>query len=576
MSPRWIESGRPEWPVYLVAEAPGHDEVIAGRPLVGQSGQELDRMLVETGFDPARLFRTNVCHERPPSYRGKTGQQVHNDISQFFLGSAAAERQGLSLLHGRFPAQPVRDGLDRLLDQLNHYRPQLVIALGGTSLWAAAGCEGITKWRGSVLDTRSGGKAVCTFHPADVLRQWTHRPIVLQDLRRALRESAYPEIRKPPWQFVVAPTLSDVRDWLIPRMEAGVPLVCDTEGWGVVDCIGFADSSLSSICIPIIHETGDEQNYWCIEDELAVVDLCIQALRRCPITFHNGLWDCQVIAREWGVMPQFSDDTQVMQHVAFPGLLGGKIDPVTGRVDKKGSSLSLSFIASMYCDYYRFWKDDGRHFDASVGDELDYWRYNCEDCVRTFECRESLLQTLEQSGLTEQYRFEMSLFAPVFKMMFRGVRLDRLKVREMRAAVNVALRQEQRWLNDALGFELNAQSSSQVQALLYNDFNLLAIKDRKTGNPTANDQALETIARRQPLLAPLVKKIQNIRTLITFGARGDAGNQERGLLATAEAAGDRLLTCFNVGYVETLRFSSNQTAFGEGGNLQNLPRSNED
>lgn len=568
--PKWIESGDPSWPVWLVAEAPGADEIAAGRPLVGQSGQELDRMLLEAGFPRTdRLFRTNICHERPPSYM-KNGKAVHNDISQFF----GKRNSGLPINRGRYPTQSITEGLARLRSLVNRYHPVLIILLGGTSLWGLCGREGITKWRGSVIEADEAylrTKTICTFHPADVLRQWTHRQIVVQDLRRALRESTHREIRRPSWNFNVAPSLATMRKWLEPSIRAGTPLTSDTEGWGVVDCIGFARSSTDAICIPFAHEVGDVTHYWSAGEEVEAYALCVEALTKCPITFHNALWDCQVLARRWGIMPNLAHDTMVMQHVAFPGLLGGKIDPISGKVSKEGSSLSLSFIASMYCAYYCYWKDDGRNFDPTIGDERTYWAYNCEDCIRTFECSEVLRDVIRTSKLTEQYHFLMSLFPNVFHMMFDGIALCPETVRENRVRVNSMLAAENAWLNDALGFDLNPRSAPQMQALFYDDFGCQVIKDRRSGNRTLNDTALETIARRTPLLLPLVRKIQNIRTLGAIGAR-DNDQSERGLLAACELASNRLRCAINPAFVETLRFSTNQTAFGEGTNLQNLQR----
>lgn len=570
---RWIESGTPSAPVWLIGEAPGADEVEQGRPLVGASGRELDAMLREAGWPSStNFFRTNICHSRPPSYQNKHGKWIHNDIEQFFLSPKAASKQNVSCLSGRFPLPPICQGLERLEQLIRLHQPQLIIALGGTPLWALAGYEGITKWRGSVLSTSLGSKLLSTFHPADVLYQWTHRPIVVQDLRRALRESDYPDIRKPSWHFTVAPTLSDVRDWLTPLIAARAPLVCDTEGWGVVDCIGFADSTNSAICIPFIRQGESVDSsatlapYWEVGTAEQVLDLCVQALTQCPITFHNATWDCQVIGRRWGVIPRLTDDTMLMQHVLLPGMLGGKIDPVTGRVDKKGSSLSLSFIASMYCDYYRYWKDDGRVRDEDYDDET-YWRYNCEDCVRTFECRDSLESSLRSSHLWEQYQFEMSLFGPVLAMMFRGLRLDQRRVAALRSSIDSSRRSEQQWLDTALGYSLNVNSNPQIHALFYDDLACQRVLHRSTKQPTVDDPALELIARRQPLLLPLVRKIQNIRSLNV---------NDNNFLSAAEQSGARLRTCLNIPGAETFRFSSNETAFGEGCNLQNLTRTVED
>ena len=321
--------------------------------------------------------------------------------------------------------------------------------------------------------------------------------------------------------------------------------------------------------------------YWQSEDdEVEAFGLCHQALTKCPITFHNATWDMQVIGRRWGFLPNLQDDTMVAQHCAFPGLLGGKIDPTTGRVDKRGSSLSLSFCSSMYCDYHAYWKDDGR----VRGDEYDddtFWRYNCEDCVRTFEVREALDGVLRASHLTAQYRFLMSLFGPVLKMMFRGIRVDKARAASLRQQIADMRRQQQEWLDTVLGYTLNVHSTNkggQIQSLFYEDLQCQPVRSRKTGELSTDDEALDTIARRVPTLLPLVRAVQNIRSLDTNEAnfiRPVLG----GWKSTKEyvrPSGPRLLTCLNIPGVETFRFSSNETAFGEGLNMQNFTRPAED
>jgi uracil-DNA glycosylase len=574
-----ITDGSPSASVWIVGEAPGADEVERGRPFVGASGMELDAMLREAGLDRRECFLTNVCHERPPSYQ-RNGKWVHNDIDQWFLGKTRAKTEGICAVASRYPAGPITGGIEELRSALAIHRPILCIALGNTPLWALTGHTGITKWRGSVFDTREardtgpaavGGKVICTFHPADVLRQWTHRPIVVQDFRRALRESAYSKVRKPTWHFTIPTSTAEVFDWF--RTFSRDELVCDTEGWGRVDCIGFAASSQHAICIPFAHETGvgdtlENLHYWSVEDECVLTLFLREILTTRSVVFHNALWDCQVIARRWGFLPRLGGDTQAMQHVCFPGLLGGRIDPVTGEVAKTGSSLSLSFLASMYCDYYRYWKDDGRHFDPSVGDERDYWYYNCEDCVRTYDCHDKLSDIIDASALREQYEHVMRRFGPIFAMMFRGIRYNRARARSLREDVDGAARAARMWLNTTVGHDFNPESTPQMRALFYEDLALPLILKKDTKAPTLDDAALETIARKNPLLRPLVAQIQNYRTLDTV--KGDLDPD-----MCSELDG-RLRFALNNAFVETMRFSCNETAFGEGGNVQNIKRPDED
>lgn len=576
----FIHEGSPRAHVWIVGEAPGEDEVRSRRPFMGASGSELNRMLSEAGLSRSDCFLTNVCHEQPPPFV-RAGKTVHNYIEQWFATKTAAAKEGLACVADRYPRPPVLAGLCALHHWLDTNHPHIIIALGNTALWALHGVTGISKWRGSVIATR-WGKVLPTFHPADVLRSWTHRPVVVQDLRRARQESDFPHVREHEWHFTVPRHLADIRQWFGDcAADATRPLISDTEGWGRVDCIGFAADRHSALCIPFTHPGADEDaspHYWPFDDELAITEYVCNILRERPVVFHNALWDCQVIARRWGLVPRLHGDTQAMQHVCFPGLLGGRIDPVTGAVDKKGSSLSLSFCASMYADNYCYWKDDGRTFDPAIHDEAQLWRYNCMDCVYTYEVFDVLSGLLDTYNLHEQYAVTMQLFAPVLRAMFRGIRYDRAEaVRQRRWFGQVdrstgirtgALGEVAEWLDEAVGCDFNPESSTQMRALFYDDLQLPRIKHRKTGAPTLDDAALDTIGRRTPLLRPLVRQIQHYRTLDTLRAAVDP--------QAASPSDGRLRFALNIAFVETMRFSCNESAFGEGGNLQNIKRPDND
>src|SRR5437016_10845490 len=53
-------------PAVVIGEAPGAEEDQAGKPFVGASGREQDRMLADAGWNPADLWFTNVYKVRPP------------------------------------------------------------------------------------------------------------------------------------------------------------------------------------------------------------------------------------------------------------------------------------------------------------------------------------------------------------------------------------------------------------------------------------------------------------------------------------------------------------------------------
>lgn len=570
MPKQWIEEGDPRSPLWLIGEAPGFYEEQRGRPFAGPSGDILNSTLREAGISRSDCFLTNICHQRPPSYTDRNGRRVDNDIEQFFLSKTAAKAAGISERMGRHPALPITDGLERLRKLADAQPPRVAVLLGNTPLWGLTGNTGITKWRGSIIDCGDPPiRTVCAFHPADCLpnRSPHHRPLLVHDLTRARRELECPS-PPPHWQHCIAPALDAVRDWLSDH--SGMPLTADIETrHSQIACIGLASSSTEAVCIPFMQAINGEHgySYWSPEDELAVIEMLHSIATRSPLTFHNGLFDCQYFARQWGLAPLYHDDTMVMQHVLYPGLLGGKIDPVSGRVDKRGSSLSLAFISSIYCRHYRFWKDDGRLFDLLEGDEEDLWRYNCEDCCRTFECSVALRARLEHAKLTDQYRFEMSCIPLTLRMMWRGLAVKRPNMEQQHASVLQQMRECREWLDTVTGCDFNPESTPQMRALFYVDLAVPIRRDKKTRQPSLKDHDLDRIKHSHPLLAPLITTIQDYRTLDTIKDDLDTHRLSRD---------DRLRTALNPDYVETFRYSSNETAFGEGGNLQNIPRSPEE
>ena len=169
--------------VLIVGEAPGEEEEKLGQPFVGPSGKLLDELLALSGFVRAQCHITNVFTERPPG----------NDIKQWTVTKTDLRKAGFSEA-GRLPQllkrylHPDREPeLLRLRTELHEIKPDLTICLGGTALWALTGDGRITQGRGVLWDTDYGGRAIATYHPAAILRQWDLRPLAWADLRKGRR-----------------------------------------------------------------------------------------------------------------------------------------------------------------------------------------------------------------------------------------------------------------------------------------------------------------------------------------------------------------------------------------------------
>jgi DNA polymerase I-like protein with 3'-5' exonuclease and polymerase domains len=220
----------------------------------------------------------------------------------------------------------------------------------------------------------------------------------------------------------------------------------------------------------------------------------------------------------------------------------------------------------MYCTYHLFWKDEGKEWKLLKGDphsEDRSWIYNCKDAVITYEIDEVEQANVKTLGLERPHAFQQALFYPVLTTMNQGVRIDTTKRAEFHTSLSAQIAAKETWLCDLLGYPLNPRSPKQMQDLFYKQLGQRAVIKRKTGNATCDEEALLALAKREPLLTPLVETINSHRSLGV-------------LLSTfIEAPLDtdgRMRCYYNITGTTEYRFNSGENAFGSGTNLQNVPQ----
>ncbi len=563
----------------IVAEAPGEHEERAGLPFQGASGQELNRMLQEVGIMRSEAYVTNVLKIRPPN----------NQLSAFIASTKKeAMEKRFTLLKDKFVTKEVVDGYNELQVEIDMVQPNLIIAMGNLALWALTGNWGILKWRGSLLtfqhpekkgtagaDWGNGCKVIPTIHPASILREWSMRPVVLNDLRRAARHlTSRTYDNRPAWTFRVRPSFFEVcsvLDELLRRADSfsdplWLDLDIETRGRGdvFIDCIGLSWTRTEAICIPFLAR-GNKEGYFPEEEEAYIIYLLYRVLTHpaVAIRWQNGLFDAQIIHFNWHFIPNGGQDTMIAQHSVFCSL-----------------PKSLAFLASMYAEHYEFWKDEGK---VGEGNEERRWTYNCKDLIYTREVGEVLTTVVKEMGLAEVDATQQALFWPVLKAMLRGVRILPGARSKMAEEVQEELSKREAFLYTILGHHINPRSPKQMQTLFYDDLKQPIVYKRvmKDGRPkmvpTVDDEALTKIGNKEPLLRPLCNAIADIRTLTkfhddfilmptdsdgrmrcSFNIAGDAGDKDADKTAVKSAP-------------YTYRLSSSKTPFGTGGNLQTIP-----
>lgn len=535
----------------IVGEFPGDEETRQGIPFAGASGNELTKMLGEAGLMRAQCFLTNVARTKPPG----------GDIEQFIAARKADVTPRHRPLQDKQCTPEIHDGIALLQQEIAMCQPNVIIACGNVALWALTGNWGITSWRGSELECTLPlnldyrPKVIPIYSPAGVLRQWKWRPIVVQDLRRAAREAQSRELIRPDYRFIIRPdyqtTIAHL-DMLL-KVAAAKPfkLSVDLETRaGHTACIGLAWSKLEAICIPLMC-TEREEGYWTVDEEAEIVFRLYRLLTHpnCHVIGQNFIYDAQYIFRHWHFIPNVKRDTMIAQHSCFSTMPKG-----------------LDFLSSMYAEHHVYWKDEGKEWNPKIPED-QYWTYNCKDAVITYEVDDVEQATINGLALRPVADFQQSLFYPVLRTMQRGIRIDKSLRGQFAMDLMQEIAKREQWLIDVVGYPLNPKSPQQVQAFFYEELGLSVIKDRKTRRPTANEEAMRTLAQREPILRPLVAKLLELRSLGVF-------------LSTFVRApldiDDRMRCSFNIAGTKTYRFASSKNAFGSGMNLQNTSSGGEE
>jgi len=302
--------------IAIVGEGWGEQEALLGKPFQGYGGQELTRMLGEAGIVRKECFLTNVLAMRV------------TDISKLCVKKAECGA-GYALPHlgkaGQYLHPQYLPELERLRQELEEVRPNLVVALGATACWALLGTNGINKLRGTVATgSLVPRKVLPTFHPSGLMKNWANRPIAVADLIKAQKESHFPEVRRPQRFILVDPTIDECRDWIATHVRD--ECACDIETkFGMIEMIGFSASPQHAMVVPF-WDRAKGGNYWPsagIEKDARQI---IRSLLENPTitkVFQNGLFDLQYLIKE-GYRPRACrEDTMLLHHALYPELQKG-------------------------------------------------------------------------------------------------------------------------------------------------------------------------------------------------------------------------------------------------------------
>lgn len=510
-------------PICFIGEAPGADEDRMGRPFVGRAGRLFDDLLRRAGIARTACRITNVVKERPPN----------NDISIFIN----LEKKG----NAGTPAFWEHVGL--LKKELQQCTANVFVPLGNVPLFTLTGRKGITKWRGSILESTllPGKKVIPTIHPSAALREYLFEHYIVHDLRRIVEQAKFPEVRTPQRNLILKPSFLDTMAFLRYIKEK-----CKSVGFDIevlnnnVSCISFATSPHECICIPFLSK-GDP--YFDPDQEVEIWHAITGILEDPSITKigHNVIFDATFLFQKFGIRTKPLHCTMIAQAILHPDFPKG-----------------LDFVTSTWTDE-PYYKDDGKKYFKSPDNDMSFWRYNALDSAVCLEAFPKQMYDLQRMDNVQTYMRQSALIEPLMYMQVRGIRVDVENMRRESEEAEKKIHALTEELKSICGFDINPNSPAQLKTYFYDVKGLPPYTNRKTGAVSTDVEALKRLSRKGIREARLVLDIRKLTKLrgTYYEVTLDKDNRLRGAM--------------NPVGTKTGRLSSSKTIFDTGGNMQNQP-----
>ena len=520
-------------------EQPGHQEVRARppRPFVGPAGQGLDECLLMTKIPRHELYLTNVIKD---------------------LDKPLASYIDLDT-RGKWTISP--EGYEYINDlgrELRALDLNCIVAFGNIALIALTNRVGITKWRGSVIESTlvPGLKVVPTFHPATFIPpkfNYLNKPVICEDLLHAKYESQFKEIKRTPRNIYTRPDFNQTINflkhcWRVGRL--GQLIGIDIEViHGEVDCIGVSWSPTDSICIPFRYSGGD---YFTVEQELAIMRGIAYIIQDESIqkSGANFIFDTQFLFRKYGIVPRGSlHCTQIAQKISYPDYPAG-----------------LAAVTTMYTDI-PYYKEDGKQWmKMGAGTWEEWWNYNGVDAIVPVDTIPKQIEVLRKQKNFETYERQRGLIKPLLYMGERGIRVDVGSMMEYEKEQHAILDDLDLELKSIVGRDINYNSPKQLMEYFYKELGNKPYKKKNTKGQFSDSidvDALKRLVRQGGKASTAARIMLDIRGLSKrISTYLDIGKVDKD---------GRYRSSYKPVGADTGRLSSGETIFGTGGNQQNWP-----
>jgi uracil-DNA glycosylase family 4 len=459
--------------IMFVGEAPGEKEDITGKPFHPQApaGRMFDKLLANARLSRYEVAVTNVAKERPPG----------NKIGMFFEDKKMYR-----------PKPIMQQWVNELRQDIILYKPNIVVGLGDTALWALTGQHGITANRGYILECSlvPKQKILCTFHPQKINYEWHLGFTTIMDFRKAVRESESPLVRTDSRALNAFPSKREFIDylgWLQHSHDGPIALDIETTMTGHLDILGLAANANMGISFTFVKGNKPVLRP---SDEFEIWMLLAKLFKTKSLIMHNGLFDMASMWWYLGILATgYNKDTMVATHICWPE-----------------TPRSLSYLSSI-CLTVPKWKHTSQSAPSI---------YNCEDAVNTYGCWDFMAREMDNGEYWDTFDFEMRQVWPASMLQLQGVKVDPEKQKQIVNDTKTERNYIEQELLQEIGHPINFNSAQQLQTFLYEELRLPTIYKRRKSRfdkqkRTADKEALTKLYRKTQ--NPILKKIMRYKKL---------------------------------------------------------------
>lgn len=464
----------------VLGEAPYPSDIDIGKPFTGSLGKLLDNLLSENKISRSSCWLSNVCkYEVPPSPRGKK-----------IPFSVRAKNAGLS----------IQQSIDELREEINSIKPNCILALGASALWALTGKSSITANRGSIL-LGMGRKVVSTYNPSSLLNSsdaefigYWNKQIISFDVKRAVEQSKYPELRLPNRNLTICRNSHQLAEFL-NHYKSYDKMAVDIEAGGTClpICIGLSFTPLHGMTVPLWNTGGistipdsDLTSCWI---------LLADALSGKDIIGQNFKYDQDKIRRLGFGIKRLYSDTMLKAFAINPEL-----------------PKRLGFNTSIYTEE-PYYKDEGMYHG-----KLDDLFIGCaRDACVTLEIDQNMDVDLDYIGQRQYYEnFILPLHELYLDIESVGFRVDEAKRDEL-------IKKYIEW-DEKLGYELfklighdiNVNSPKQINQLLYDELKIPARKGTSEEELTTIINTAKTKDEHKKVIEKILERRRVKKSISTY------------------------------------------------------------